>query len=82
MHLVWRRYSRSGAASPWFYGAMALGFTALAIWAIVERDWLVMAVALAMIGVTAAGARMMRSICHAGPPATGSGGARRDGGNE
>ncbi len=61
MYFLWKRYSRSGAAPPWFYAAMALGFAALAIWAIVARDWLVMALALAMIGVTAAGARIMRS---------------------
>lgn len=82
MHLIWRRYSRSGAAPSWFYAAMALGFAAVAIWAIVARDWLVMALALAMIGVTTIGARIMRSIRNAGPPAAGPGGARRDGGNE
>ena len=78
MHLIWRRYSRSGAAPPWFYVAMALGFTALAVWAIVQRDWLVMALAFAMIGVTAAGARIMRSTRRAGPAATPAGEARRD----
>ena len=62
MHFIWKRYSRSGAAPPWFYVALALGFAALAVWAIVEGDWLVMALALAMIGITAAGARIMRSI--------------------
>ncbi|TAK72582.1 MAG: hypothetical protein EPO22_00420 [Dehalococcoidia bacterium] len=82
MHLLWRRYSKSGAAPPWFYAAMALGFTALAVWAIVQRDWLVMALALAMIGVTAAGARIMRSVRHAGSPTATAGEARRDGGNE
>ncbi len=80
MHLIWRRYSRSGAAPLWFYAAMALGFGALAVWAIVQRDWLVMALALAMIGVTTAGARIMRSVRAAQP--RGSGGARRDDGHE
>ena len=82
MHLIWKRYSRSGAAPAWYYIAMALGFGALAVWAIVQRDWLVMALALAMIGVTAIGARIMRSVRNAGPPATGPGGARRDGTDE
>ena len=76
MYFLWKRYSRAGAAPPWFYVAMALGFAALAIWAIVARDWLVMALALAMIGVTAAGARIMRSIRRGGPG--GAGAARRD----
>jgi hypothetical protein len=78
MHLIWKRYSRSGAAPPWFYAAMALGFGALAIWAIIARDWLVMALALMMIGATAAGARIMRSIRRDGPPAATSVEARKD----
>ena len=78
MHLLWRRYSKSGAAPPWFYAAMALAFGALAVWAIVAHDWLVMALALAMIGVTAAGARIMRSTRRAGPAATPAGEARKD----
>jgi len=77
MYFLWKRYSRSGAAPPWFYAVMALGFAALAAWAIVARDWLVMALAMAMIGVTAAGARIMRSMRNAEPH--GSGDARRDG---
>ena len=82
MHLIWRRYSRSGAAPAWYYIAMALGFGALAVWAIVQRDWLVMALALAMIGATTVGARIMRSIRHAGSPAATAGEARRDGRDE
>ena len=82
MHLIWKRYSRSGAAPAWYYIAMALGFGAFAVWAIVQRDWLVMALALAMIGVTTIGARIMRSVRHAEPPATGAGPVRRDGGDE
>lgn len=78
MHILWKRYSRSGAAPPWFYVAMAIGFAALAAWAIVERDWLVMALALAMIGVTAVGARIMRSVRTSGSAASGAGGAGRD----
>jgi hypothetical protein len=77
MHLLWRRYSRSGAAPPWFYFVMALGFAALAVWAIVARDWLVMALALAMIGVTAAGARIMRALRQDGMPAVRDAGTRR-----
>ncbi len=82
MHLLWKRYSRSGAAPAWFYVTMALGFAALAGWAIVARDWLVMALALAMIGVTAVGARIMRSMRNVKPPATDGGRTRRDGNDE
>ena len=82
MHILWKRYSRSGAAPPWFYLAMALGFAALAVWAIVQRDWLVMALALAMIGVTAIGARIMRSIRNAETPTHGASGTRKDGTDE
>jgi hypothetical protein len=77
MHLLGKRYSRSGAAPPWFYFVMALGFAALAVWAIVARDWVVMALALAMIGVTAGGARMMRSLRQNATPAVGDTGSRR-----
>ena len=82
MHILWKRYSRSGAAPPWFYVAMAVGFAALAVWAIVVRDWLVMAIALVMIGVTAVGARIMRSIRNVEPPAREAGDARKDGDDE
>jgi sugar phosphate permease len=78
MHFIWRRYSRSGAAPPWFYAAMALGFAAVAIWAIVARDWLVMALALAMIGVTTIGARIMRSIHTSEAHTHSAGGTRKD----
>jgi hypothetical protein len=50
MSLMLRRYAKStGYARPWFYAAMALGFAALAVWAAVAGDWIVMGVALAMI---------------------------------
>lgn len=82
MHILWKRYSRSGAAPPWFYAAMAIGFAALVVWAIVVRDWLVMTVALVMIGVTAGGSRIMRSIRTVEPPASEAGDARKDGDDE
>ncbi len=82
MHILWKRYSRSGAAPVWFYAAMALGFGALAVWAIVQRDWLVMALALAMIGVTTIGARIMRSVRTSETPAPGANEARKDGSDE
>jgi hypothetical protein len=65
MHLLWKRYSRSGYAPPWFYLLMAAGFIALAAWAAVQRDWLVMTLAVAMIVVTAAGGRFMRRMSEA-----------------
>jgi hypothetical protein len=62
MHLLWKRYSRSGYAPPWFYIAVGAGFAALAVWALVQRDWLVAAIALAMIAVTVGGSRIMRRL--------------------
>lgn len=65
MHLIWRRYSRSGYAPPAFYFVMVLGFIALAIFSGVRGQWLIMAVALAMAGVTLAGSRVMRRLADA-----------------
>ncbi|MBI2723638.1 MAG: hypothetical protein HYX50_01110 [Chloroflexi bacterium] len=65
MHLIWRRYSRSGAAPPWFYVAMAVGYGALAAWGIRERDWLVVILAVVMVAVTYGGARLMRVVARA-----------------
>ncbi len=62
MYFLWKRYSRAGYAPPAFYIAIAIGFVALAVWAMTQRDWLVAAIALAMIAVTAAGARFMRRL--------------------
>jgi hypothetical protein len=62
MHLLYRRYARSGTAPLAFYAAFAVGFVALAVFAIVRGDWLVAAIASAMVVVTAAGARMMRRV--------------------
>ncbi len=53
MSLLLRRYAKStGYARSWFYVALAIGFAGLAVRAIVERDWLVGAIAVAMIGVS------------------------------
>ena len=79
MHLLWKRYSRSGAAPPWFYVLMAGAFIALAIWAGVQRNWIVMVLAVAMIGVTAGGARILRSLRAGATPPPGSGASRKDG---
>ena len=62
MFFLWRRYSRAGYAPPAFYIAVAIGFLALAVWALTQQDWLVAAIALAMIAVTAGGARIMRRL--------------------
>jgi hypothetical protein len=47
MHVIWRRYARSGYAPPWYYAAFAIGFVALAGWAVIASDWLVAACASA-----------------------------------
>ena len=62
MHLLWKRYTRSGLAPPWFYAAMAAAFLALAVWGGLRADWTVMAIALLMAPVTLAGARLMRRL--------------------
>lgn len=62
MHLIARRYSRSGYAPTWFYGALCIGFAAMAVWALAQRDWLVGAIAIAMLPVTLAGSRMLRRL--------------------
>ena len=62
MFFLWKRYNRSGYAPPLFYVIMVIGYVALATWAATERDWLVAAIAVAMIPVTAGGARVMRKL--------------------
>jgi len=62
MHLIARRYSRSGYAPTWFYAALCIGFAAMAVWALAQRDWLVAAIAIAMVPVTIAGSRVLRRL--------------------
>lgn len=65
MHLIWRRYSRSGYAPSWFYVVAAVGFAALAVWAAVRGDWLVAAIALVMIGAAVAARSVSRRLAEA-----------------
>jgi len=62
MHLLWKRYTRSGYAPPWFYVLMTLGFVALAVWGAMRADWTVMGIALVMIPVTVGGSRVMKRL--------------------
>ncbi|HYM14102.1 MAG TPA: hypothetical protein VEZ14_00900 [Dehalococcoidia bacterium] len=62
MHLLWRRYARSGYAPGWLYLLFAAGFAGLAAWGIVRGDWLVAAVAAAMLPVTLGGSRLMQRL--------------------
>lgn len=62
MQFIWKRYSRSGYAPPLFYVAIALGFVALAVWALVQTNWIVAALAIAMVPVTIAGSRVMQRL--------------------
>ena len=78
MNLLFRRYTRSGYAPLWFYALMALGFGALAVWAAVQRDWLVMALAVVMLGVTIAGSRIMRRMSEGKGASQRTTDARRD----
>ncbi|MDP9237252.1 MAG: hypothetical protein M3P30_07640 [Chloroflexota bacterium] len=65
MHVLVGRHNRSGYASPWFYGAICTGFGAMAIWAFLQTDWLVGAVAVCMMPLTIAGSRLMRRLAEA-----------------
>lgn len=62
MHLLVGRYSRSGYGPPWFYGAICIGFGAMAIWAFLQTDWIVGALALVMVPITIAGSRLIRRL--------------------
>jgi len=78
MNLLWRRYSRSGYAPPWFYAALAFGFAAFAVWGAVQRDWTVAAIAAAMAPVTIGGAALMRRLGAAAEASRNAVDARRD----
>jgi uncharacterized ion transporter superfamily protein YfcC len=63
MSLILRRYTRtSGYAPSWFYVVATLGFIALTIWAVIRGDWLVTALAAAMITATIAVAIITRHL--------------------
>jgi hypothetical protein len=63
MSMIWRRYVKStGYARPWFYVALALGFAVLAAWAIIERDWIVGAIAVVMVVLATIAAPISRRM--------------------
>jgi hypothetical protein len=62
MHLLWKRYSRSGYASAWFLRALAVTFVALAVWGGVRGDWLVLALGLVMAPITLAAIPLTRRL--------------------
>ena len=63
MSLIFRRYARTtGYAPSWFYVIAAIAFAALALWAITQRDWLVAALASAMITASIAVAAITRRL--------------------
>jgi predicted lysophospholipase L1 biosynthesis ABC-type transport system permease subunit len=62
MHVMWKRYARSGYAPRWFYVLAAAAFVALAAWAMVEGDWIVAAIAAVMVVAAFAGGRVMRRL--------------------
>jgi uncharacterized membrane protein len=54
MSMIWRRYAKSTRyARSRFYIVLAIGFAALAGWAVVERDWLVGVIAAVMVVLAA-----------------------------
>jgi D-serine deaminase-like pyridoxal phosphate-dependent protein len=79
MHLIWKRYTRSGYAPPWFYWLIGAGFLALTVWALSQRDWLVAAIAAVMIPVTIAGSVLMRRLREASAASQRAIDARKDG---
>lgn len=62
MHLIWKRYAKSGYAPGWFYIIAAIAFVVVAIWGAVELDWIVAFVAIAMACTAIAGGRLMRRL--------------------
>ncbi len=62
MHLIWKRYSRSGYAPTWFYALLGSGFVSITIWALAQRDWIVAAIAALMVPVTIGGSVLMRHL--------------------
>ena len=62
MQFLWKRYTRSGYASPWFYALLGSAFVSLTVLAIVRRDWLIAVLAFVMVLVTVAGSRVMRRL--------------------
>jgi hypothetical protein len=79
MHLIWKRYTRSGSAPPWFYALIGSGFIALTVWGIAQRDWLVAAIAAVMVPVTIAGSILMRRLSAAAAASQRSLDDRKDG---
>jgi hypothetical protein len=67
MHLLYRRYTRSGRASAWFYALVGSAFVSLAVIAGVRGEWLVMAIAIVMAVVTAIGGQFIRHVGADGP---------------
>jgi len=78
MHLLWKRYSRSGYAPPWFYALLSAGFIALAAWALVTGDWLVAAIAIVMLPITVGGAMLMKRLSEASEASRKALDARKD----
>lgn len=63
MMLLLGRYGKSSGYAPsWFYVLAAIGFAALTVWAVVQRDWVVAGVAVAMVGMTAVVAMITRRL--------------------
>jgi hypothetical protein len=79
MHLIWKRYTRSGSAPTWFYALIGSGFVALAIWGLAQRDWIVAAIAAVMVPVTIGGSVLMRRLREASVASQRSIDARKDG---
>ena len=81
MHMLWRRYARSGRAPSWFYAILGSGFVSLLILALFEQEWLAAALAFIMAGVTVVAGLLLPRFT-AGLDAPAAAGRRRGGANE
>ena len=74
MFLLWRRYSRSRAAPPWFYVVFALAFAAVAVWGVIAGNWLVVGLGVVMVAVSLSAMQLARLIARSAQS-----GARQEG---
>jgi hypothetical protein len=62
MHLLFRRYTRSGYAPKWFYFLGGVLFAGLAVWAAFEGEWLLAVAGGVMSMVAISGSQVMRRL--------------------
>lgn len=58
--MLMRRLSRSSEAPAGFYVVLAIGFVALTVWAVIQGEFVIAAIAAVMIAATALGSKFVR----------------------